>query len=214
MVGPQRRDREVRRPHTAAPEDDQRSPISTMRGRARRRLDGSHYRDDILRLMFICAIRAAGDPADRAGASWSSSPPDGEAIARASWVRMAAMESASRVPRRSRGRGVPSSAGASERFRAARRVAAMIYLIFNEGYSAQRRSAECASRCARRRSGWRGCLLRLFQSEPENHGARGAAAVAACRATAARFARTARSFAGRPKTGSLWNGTMIERGWR
>ena len=47
--------------------------------------------------------------------------------------------------------------GAVERAERLSAVAAMIYLIFNEGYSARGDTAASRRRCARRRSGWRGC---------------------------------------------------------
>ncbi len=52
-------------------------------------------------------------------------------------------------------------------------VSAMIYLVFNEGYSASR--SEAARPCAlhaTRRSGSRGLLLHLFPAEPEIMGLR------------------------------------------
>ena len=61
--------------------------------------------------------------------------------------------------------------GAVERAERLAAVAAMIYLIFNEGYSAERRHApRSARRCARRRSGWRGCCCGCSRPSPRSWG--------------------------------------------
>ena len=64
-----------------------------------------------------------------------------------------------RAKARIAGAGVPfETPGAVERAERLGAVAAMIYLVFNEGYSASGGDApRCARRCATRRSGWRGC---------------------------------------------------------
>ena len=43
----------------------------------------------------------------------------------------------------------------------------MIYLVFNEGYSAGPKDRGAGDRCATRRSGWRACCCGMFQTEPE-----------------------------------------------
>ncbi len=133
------------------------------------RLDGAQYRDDVLRLLFICchpdlpatqqialALRiVCGLPVDR--------------IARAFLVGDRAMEQRiTRAKGRIAGAGVPFEApDAVERAERLGAVAAMIYLLFNEGYSAgdgpgSARLPLCdeAIRLTR-------LLLRLFQAEPE-----------------------------------------------
>jgi len=107
---------------------------TTRRSRSRRcegalaeRLDGSHYRDDILRLMFICCHpQLPANPADRAGATHSS-PADGEADRARLPVSDAGWSSASRGQATGRGHGVPfETPGAASVSRLAG-VAAMIY---------------------------------------------------------------------------------------
>ena len=52
------------------PEDDAISDLDDAEEQIAERLDGSHYRDDILRLLFICCHPgSAGDAADRARAA-------------------------------------------------------------------------------------------------------------------------------------------------
>jgi RNA polymerase sigma-70 factor (ECF subfamily) len=131
------------------------------------RLDGSHYRDDVLRLLFICchpdlpatqqialALRiVSGLPVGR--------------IARAFLVSDVAMEQRiTRAKARIAQAEIPFEApGAPERAERLSAVAAMVYLLFNEGYSAGDGSARAqlcgeAIRLAR-------LLLRLFQADPE-----------------------------------------------
>ena len=60
--------------------------------------------------------------------------------------------------------------GAVERTERLTSVAAMIYLIFNEGYSASGDTAEIRAPCARRRSGWRGCCCGCSRASPRSWG--------------------------------------------
>ena len=133
------------------------------------RLDGADYRDDILRLMFICCHPDLPATQQVALALRIVSGLSVRQIARAFLVSEAAMEQ--RITR-AKGRiaraDVPYEApGAVERSERLAAIAAMIYLIFNEGYSAgveeaERRAPLCdeAIRLAR-------LLLRLFPTEPE-----------------------------------------------
>jgi RNA polymerase sigma-70 factor, ECF subfamily len=133
------------------------------------RLDNSHYRDDVLRLLFICCHPDLPAVQQIALALRVVSGLSVKEIARAFLVSEAAMEQ--RITR-AKGRvaraEVPFEApGAVERAERLAAVAAMIYLVFNEGYSAsggteQVRTALCeeAMRLSR-------LLLGLFPSEPE-----------------------------------------------
>ncbi len=78
------------------------SPTSTdAEGALAERLDGSHYRDDMLRLLFICCHpRPAGDAADRAGAAHRLGPVGQADRARLPGRRKPRWSSASRAPRR------------------------------------------------------------------------------------------------------------------
>ncbi|MBR0718093.1 RNA polymerase sigma factor [Bradyrhizobium liaoningense] len=152
------------------PEDDQAiSDLDDAEGALAERLDGSHYRDDILRLMFICCHPELPATQQIALALRIVSGLTVKQIARAFLVSEAAMEQRiTRAKARIADADVPFEApGAIERSERLAGVAAMIYLIFNEGYSASGDTAairkplcEEAIRLAR-------LLLRLFQSEPE-----------------------------------------------
>lgn len=133
------------------------------------RLDDGHYRDDILRLLFTCCHPDLPATQQIALALRVVSGLSVKEIARAFLVSEAAMEQ--RITRAKRRIAEAASGfetpGPVERGERAGAVAAMVYLLFNEGYSAsggevqlRRPLAEEAIRLAR-------LLLRLFPSEPE-----------------------------------------------
>ncbi len=131
------------------------------------RLDGSHYRDDVLRLLFMCCHPDLPATQQIALALRIVSGLSVRQIARAFLVGEAAMEQRiTRAKARVAAGNVPfETPGAVERAERLSVVAAMIYLLFNEGYSAGDGSARAdlcgeAIRLAR-------LLLRLFQTEPE-----------------------------------------------
>ena len=133
------------------------------------RLDDAHYRDDILRLLFICCHPELPATQQIALALRIVSGLTVPEIARAFLVSESAMEQRiTRAKRRVAEARVPFEApGASERAERIAAVAAAIYLIFNEGYSASGgemhvRAGLCeeAIRLAR-------LLLRFFPAEPE-----------------------------------------------
>ena len=130
------------------------------------RLDGAHYRDDILRLLFICGHPDLQATQQIALALRVVCGLSVKQIARAFLVSEAAMEQRiTRAKARVSGADVPfETPGAPERAERLAAVAAIIYLIFNEGYSASSGEApmraplcEEAIRLAR-------LLLRLFQT--------------------------------------------------
>jgi RNA polymerase sigma-70 factor, ECF subfamily len=133
------------------------------------RLDNSHYRDDVLRLLFICCHPDLPGVQQIALALRIVSGLSVKEIARAYLVSEAAMEQRiTRAKRRVADADVPfETPGAVERSERLAAVARTIYLVFNEGYSASGGTyhvrvplCEEAIRLAR-------LLLRLFQSEPE-----------------------------------------------
>ncbi|MBV9559339.1 MAG: RNA polymerase sigma factor [Bradyrhizobium sp.] len=172
MVGRNATIDEVRRnrKQQPLPEDDQAiSDLDDAEGAIAERLDGSHYRDDILRLLFICCHPELPATQQIALALRIVSGLSVKQIARAFLVTETAMEQRiTRAKARVAGANVPfETPGAVERSERLAAVAAMIYLIFNEGYSssgdtAEQRKPLCeeAIRLAR-------LLLRLFPSEPE-----------------------------------------------
>ncbi len=133
------------------------------------RLDEAHYRDDVLRLLFICCHPDLPATQQIALALRIVSGLTVAQIARAFLVSESAMEQRiTRAKARVAKAGVAfATPGAIERAERLAAVAAMIYLVFNEGYSASgdgaaMRATLCdeAIRLAR-------LLLRLFAAEPE-----------------------------------------------
>ncbi len=133
------------------------------------RLDNAHYRDDILRLLFICCHPELPATQQIALALRIVSGLTVQEIARAFLVSESAMEQRiTRAKRRVAAAQVPfETPGQPEREGRLNTVAAMIYLLFNEGYSASGGDVhvrvplcEEAIRLAR-------LLLRLFPGEPE-----------------------------------------------
>jgi len=153
----------------ALPPDELISDLDDAESVLAERLEDAHYRDDILRLLFICCHPDLPATQQIALALRIVSGLSVAQIARAFLVSEAAMEQ--RITRAKRSiaeAGVPfETPGAVERADRVAAVAAMIYLVFNEGYSAGSGEAlaraplcEEAIRLAR-------LLLRLFPSEPE-----------------------------------------------
>jgi len=155
--------------NTELPEDSAISDLGDAEADMAERLDDSHYRDDILRLMFICCHPDLPATQQVALALRIVCGLTVREIAAAFLVNEKAMEQRiTRAKRRIMAADVPFGApGAAERAERLAAVAAMIYLIFNEGYSASGgeehvRAPLCveAIRLAR-------LLLRLFPAEPE-----------------------------------------------
>ena len=171
MVGRNAAIDQVRRQakQTALPEEDQISDLDDVETPLADRLDGAHYRDDILRLLFICCHPDLQPTQQIALALRIVSGLSVKQIARAFLVGESAMEQRiTRAKTRIAKADVPfETPGPVERSERVAAVAAMVYLLFNEGYSAggaeiAARSPLCeeAIRLAR-------LLLRLFQAEPE-----------------------------------------------
>jgi len=149
------------------PADDRISDLEDAEAGLVERVDGSEYRDDVLRLLFICCHPELPNTQQIALALRIVSGLSVKQIARAFLVTESAMEQRiTRAKSRIAKADVPFEApGAAERAERLAAVAAMIYLLFNEGYSAGAgalRAQFCdeAIRLAR-------LLLRLFQTEPE-----------------------------------------------
>jgi RNA polymerase sigma-70 factor (ECF subfamily) len=158
-----------RKRHEPLPPDEMLSDLEDNEAALAERLDGEEYRDDILRLLFICCHPDLPATQQIALALRIVSGLSVRQIARAFLVGEAAMEQRiTRAKARVAAAAVPFEApGAVERAERVAAVAAMIYLVFNEGYSASgdvdgMRHELCgeAIRLAR-------LLLRLFPAEPE-----------------------------------------------
>ncbi|WP_088344703.1 MULTISPECIES: RNA polymerase sigma factor [Rhodomicrobium] len=133
------------------------------------RLDEADYRDDILRLLFICCHPELPAAQQIALALRVVSGLSVKEIARAFLVSESAMEQ--RITRAKRKVAeaqvafeTPSAIERSERLAA---VAAMIYLLFNEGYSASGGEAHIRAPLCEEAIRLVRLLLRLFQTEPE-----------------------------------------------
>ena len=133
------------------------------------RIDEADYRDDILRLLFVCCHPDLPATQQIALALRIVSGLSVKQIARAFLVSEAAMEQRiTRAKARIASGQVPfETPGPIERAERLAAVAAMIYLLFNEGYTtnvaeqgAKTALCEEAIRLAR-------LLLRLFPTEPE-----------------------------------------------
>jgi RNA polymerase sigma-70 factor, ECF subfamily len=196
------------------PEDDQAiSDLDDAEGALAERLDGSHYRDDILQLMFICCHPDLPATQQIALALRIVSGLTVKQIARAFLVSEAAMEQRiTRAKARIAEAGVPFEApGTVERSERLAGVAAMIYLIFNEGYSASGDTAEIRKPLCEEAIRLARLLLRLFPSEPEMMGLAALLLLQHAR-NAARFAADGSLILLEDQDRSLWSGTMIAEG--
>ena len=176
-------------------------------------IDNAQYRDDVLRLLFICCHRELPATQQIALALRIVCGLTVKQIARAFLVGEAAMEQRiTRAKARIASADVPfETPGAFERAERLDAVSAMIYLLFNEGYSAtganaERRRPLCdeAIRLAR-------ILLRLFQTEPEIMGLAALMLLQHAR-TAARLDDNGAIVLLEEQDRSLWNGVMITEG--
>lgn len=150
---------------TALPDDD---IAGEEEGSLAERLDDAHYRDDVLRLLFICCHPDLPPAQQIAVALRIVSGLTVKQIARAFLVSETAMEQRiTRAKNRIADAEVPFEApDAFERAARLGAVAAMVYLIFNEGYSAGREDADRAQLCDEAIRLAR-LLVRLFAGEPE-----------------------------------------------
>jgi RNA polymerase sigma-70 factor (ECF subfamily) len=152
---------------TPLPDEASLSDLDDVEAPLAERLDGAHYRDDVLRLLFVCCH--PGLPATLQIALALRIVSGLSVIGRAFLVGEAAMEQRiTRAKARIAKADTPFEApGPVERTERLAAVMAMIYLVFNEGYSAgparedgRGALADEAIRLAR-------LLLRLFPAEPE-----------------------------------------------
>ncbi|HEX4973299.1 MAG TPA: RNA polymerase sigma factor [Steroidobacteraceae bacterium] len=154
---------------TALPPDEALSDDDDAQAQLADQLDAEHYRDDILRLLFICCHPELPATQQIALALRIVSGLTVKEIASAFLVSEAAMEQ--RITRAKRAIGsaevpfeTPGAEARSDRLAA---VAAMIYLVFNEGYSASAGNAHVRTSLCEEAIRLSRLLLRLFPSEPE-----------------------------------------------
>jgi RNA polymerase sigma-70 factor, ECF subfamily len=193
------------------PPDAAISDLEDAEAQLAERLDGSHYRDDVLRLLFICCRPELPNTQQIALALRIVSGLSVKQIARAFLISDAAMEQRiTRAKARIAQAGVAfETPGAAERPERLLAVAAMIYLVFNEGYSAGDGSARAhlcdeAIRLGR-------LLLRLFQTEPEMMGLTALMLLQHARAPA-RFDTAGEIVLLEDQNRDLWDGKLIAEG--
>lgn len=205
----------VRRRSKTAPLPDERvlSDLEDAETALVERLDGADYRDDILRLLFVCCHPDLPATQQVALALRIVSGLSVKQIARAFLVSESAMEQRiTRAKARIAAADVPFEApGPVERAERLGAVAAMVYLVFNEGYSASggdvaMRIPLCdeAIRLSR-------LLLRLFPSEPEIMGLTALLLLQHARARA-RFDADGAAVLLEDQDRTLWSAKMIAEG--
>jgi RNA polymerase sigma-70 factor, ECF subfamily len=197
----------------ALPDEEQISDLEDVEENLAERLDGSDYRDDVLRLLFVCCHPDLPATQQIALALRIVSGLTVKEIAKAFLVGESAMEQRITRAKAKIAQGdVPFGApGAVERSERLASVAAMVYLIFNEGYSASAgeqplRAPLCeeAIRLAR-------LLLRLFQTEPEIMGLLALMLLQHAR-SAARFDADGQIVLLDDQDRSLWSRKLIDEG--
>jgi RNA polymerase sigma-70 factor, ECF subfamily len=195
------------------PPEEALSDLSDTEAALVEEIDAADYRDDILRLLFICCHPSLGAAGQIALALRVVSGVPVARIARAFLVSEAAMEQRiTRAKRAVAAAAVPfETPGAVERSERLAAVAAMVYLLFNEGYTTDvathgARAPLCAEaiRLAR-------LLLRLFPAEPEIMGLLAPLLLQHARAPA-RFGADGGVVLLEVQDRTLWDGTMIAEG--
>ncbi len=196
---------------TELPPEDTLSDLDDAETRVAEQIDASDYRDDVLRLLFICCHPDLPATQQVALALRIVSGLSVKQIARAFLASEAAMEQ--RITRAkarvAAGEAEFATPGPVERAERLAAVAAMLYLVFNEGYSAGDNPARAqlcgeAIRLAR-------LLLRLYQTEPEIMGLLALMLIQHAR-TPARFDAEGQIVLLEDQDRSLWNRPMINEG--
>jgi len=196
---------------TELPSEEVLSDLDDAEEKVVERIDGADYRDDVLRLLFICCHPDLPATQQIALALRIVSGLSVKQIARAFLVGEAAMEQ--RITRAKRivadGDVAFETPGAVERSERLVGVAAMVYLVFNEGYSAGDNPAR-AQLCGEAIRLGR-LLLRLFQTEPEIMGLLALMLVQHAR-TPARFDAEGQIVLLEDQDRGLWDHKMISEG--
>ena len=195
------------------PDEQMLSDLDDAEEQVASRLDDSEYRDDILRLLFVCCHPDLPATQQIALALRIVSGLSVRQIARAFLVGESAMEQRiTRAKAKIAQAGVPFDApGAVERSERLAAVAAMIYLLFNEGYSASGGDAAMRLPLCDEAIRLSRLLLRLFPAEPEIMGLAALMLLQHARA-AARFDKDGAVILLEDQDRGLWNGQMIAEG--
>ena len=195
------------------PDEETISDLDDAEGEIADRLDNAHYRDDVLRLLFICCHRDLPSTQQIALALRIVSGLTVPQIARAFLVSESAMEQRITRAKARVGRAdVPfETPGAVERSERLGVVAAMIYLVFNEGYSAGGDGAAIRAQLCDEAIRLSRLLLTLFPSEPEIMGLTALLLLQHAR-TAARFEANGEIVLLEDQDRALWDKDMIAEG--
>ena len=177
------------------------------------RVDESDYRDDLLRLMFVCANPELPATQQIALALRTVSGLSVEQIARAFLVSASAMEQRiTRAKRQIAEAGIGfETPGAPERAERLSAVMSMIYLIFNEGYASTPDTAALRGMLADEAIRLARLLLALFPADPELMGLLALLLLQHSRAPA-RFDADGQVVLLDDQDRRLWNRQMIEEG--
>ncbi|MGN6469306.1 MAG: RNA polymerase sigma factor [Rhizobiaceae bacterium] len=199
--------------HTELPDEDALSDLGDKEADIAERLDNADYRDDLLRLLFICCHPDLPATQQIALALRIVSGLSVKQIARAFLVGESAMEQRiTRAKARVARADVPFEApGAAERTERVAMVAAMIYLVFNEGYSACGETTEARAPLSEEAIRLARLLLRLFPTDPEIMGLTALLLLQHSRA-AARFDAEGQIVLLEDQDRSKWNRAMIAEG--
>jgi len=195
------------------PAEDVISDLSDAEAEVAEQIDGSDYRDDILRLLFICCHPELPATQQIAVALRIVSGLSVKQIARAFLVSESAMEQ--RITRAKSSMAAADVAfetpGAVERAERRAAVATMVYLVFNEGYSAQGAAAAARAPLCDEAIRLARLLLRLFPGEPEIMGLMALLLLQHARSSA-RFDTDGAIVLLEDQDRSLWNREMIAEG--
>lgn len=197
---------------TSMPDEEAVSDLEDQEADMAGRLDESQYRDDVLRLLFVCCHPDLPATQQIALALRIVSGLTVKQIARAFLVGEAAMEQRiTRAKAKVATAGVPfETPGPAERAERLAAVMAMIYLVFNEGYSAgpndeaRGRLSEEAIRLGR-------LLLRMFPAEPEAMGLLALMLLQESRAPA-RYDAQGQTILLEDQDRALWRPVLIQEG--
>lgn len=199
--------------NTELPDEAQLSDLEDAEASVAERLDASDYRDDILRLLFVCCHPDLPATQQIALALRIVSGLSVRQIARAFLVGESAMEQRiTRAKARIAKADVPFEApGPIERAERVAAVAAMIYLVFNEGYSAGPADQDDRAALADEAIRLIRLLLRLYPSEPEIMGLTALLLLQHAR-VAARYDAAGETVLLEDQDRGLWNRPMIAEG--
>ena len=199
---------------TSLPPDELISDLDDQQSALVERLDSSHYRDDVLRLLFICCHPELPATQQIALALRIVSGLSVTEIARAFLVSESAMEQRiTRAKRRVTSAQVAFEApGAVERAERVGTVAAMLYLLFNEGYSASGGDSHVRLPLCDEAIRLTRLLVGLFPAEPEIMGLLALLLFQHARA-AARLDEDGQIILLEQQDRSRWNRDMIAEGF-